>query len=166
VADRFSGPDFERDFPNVDGVMRSPNKSGCAIQPGEPHKLLQRVLAGIARHPNISGYVMIGLGCEVKPGAIHRPGSQAGSASARRTGPGLHDDSKRRGHFARPVEAGVAAVNKLLPFANAMKRTAQPLSKLILAENCGGSDGNSRHHRQSRLGRRFGMNSSATAEPR
>jgi len=23
------------------------------------------VLAGIARHPNISGYVMIGLGCEV-----------------------------------------------------------------------------------------------------
>jgi len=30
-----------------------------------PSDRLQRVLAGIARHPNITGYVLIGLGCEV-----------------------------------------------------------------------------------------------------
>src|SRR5206468_10324999 len=47
------------------------------------------------------------------------------------------------GGIRKTVEAGVAAVNKLLPFANALRRAPQPLSKLILAENCGGSDGNS-----------------------
>ena len=37
----------------------------------------------------------------------------------------------------------MAAVSKLLPLANDQRRTSQPISKLILAENCGGSDGNS-----------------------
>src|SRR3989440_11167282 len=59
VRDCFKGPDFQRDFPNVDGVIAFTHKGGCAMPLGEPHKLLQRVLAGIARHPNISGYVMI-----------------------------------------------------------------------------------------------------------
>src|SRR5207249_4053648 len=65
VKDRFKTDEFRRDFPDVDGVIAFTHKSGCAIQPGEPHQLLMRVLAGIARHPNIAGYVMIGLGCEV-----------------------------------------------------------------------------------------------------
>jgi altronate hydrolase len=34
-------------------------------------------------------------------------------------------------------------VAKLLPLANECRRTSQPISKLVLAENCGGSDGNS-----------------------
>jgi altronate hydrolase len=37
----------------------------------------------------------------------------------------------------------VQAITKLLPIANSQRRTTQPISKLILAENCGGSDGNS-----------------------
>src|SRR5439155_20967529 len=65
VKDRFKIEELRRDFPNVDGVVAFTHKSGCGIQPGEPHQLLMRVLAGIARHPNIAGYVMIGLGCEV-----------------------------------------------------------------------------------------------------
>src|SRR5439155_25523145 len=43
----------------------------------------------------------------------------------------------------RTVEAASSAVAKLLPMADALRRTSQPISKLILAENCGGSDGNS-----------------------
>ena len=34
-------------------------------------------------------------------------------------------------------------MSKLLPAANDLRRSAQPISKLVLAENCGGSDGNS-----------------------
>src|SRR5436190_5345971 len=59
VKDRFKTPDFQRDFPQVDGVMAFTHKAGCAMDPGLPQQVLQRVLAGIARHPNISGYVMI-----------------------------------------------------------------------------------------------------------
>jgi altronate dehydratase len=47
------------------------------------------------------------------------------------------------GGTRKTVEAAVEAVKKLLPAANALRRAPQPLSKLVLAENCGGSDGNS-----------------------
>ncbi len=47
------------------------------------------------------------------------------------------------GGVRKTVEAGVAAVVKLLREANELRRSPQPVSKLILAENCGGSDGNS-----------------------
>jgi altronate dehydratase len=43
----------------------------------------------------------------------------------------------------KTVEAGVNAVRKVLPWVNLHQRTPQPLSGLVLAENCGGSDGNS-----------------------
>src|SRR5262249_52869114 len=58
VRDRFRTPDFCWDYPNVDGVIAFTHKAGCGMDPGEPQQMLQRVLAGIARHPNISGYVM------------------------------------------------------------------------------------------------------------
>src|SRR5205823_6240855 len=142
VKDRFKTDEFRRDFPDVDGVIAFTHKSGCAIQPGGPHQLLQRVLAGVARHPNISGYVMIGLGCEVnqiqfivKDYKLDQP--QPGELAP------TFMTIQNAGGIRKTVEAGVAAVSKLLPAANAMRRTSLPISKLILAENCGGSDGNS-----------------------
>ena len=47
------------------------------------------------------------------------------------------------GGITRTVEAAVRAVRDLLPEANAWRRTEQPASKLCLAMECGGSDGNS-----------------------
>ena len=45
---------------------------------GEDHEQLNRVLAGFAKHPNIGGYLLVGLGCETAADAV--PGR------ARRTG--------------------------------------------------------------------------------
>ncbi|HWX21571.1 MAG TPA: altronate dehydratase family protein [Candidatus Binatia bacterium] len=142
VRDRFRTGDFHRDFPNIDGVIAFTHKAGCAMDPGKPQEILQRALAGIARHPNVSGYVMIGLGCEVNQveaiRKVHhldlcRPGESAPEFLNIQTAGGVR----------KTVEAGVAAVTRLLPGANALCRTALPLSKLVLAENCGGSDANS-----------------------
>ena len=139
VADRFKDL---REFPNVDGVIAFTHKSGCGIQLGEPNQLLQRVLAGLARHPNISGYVMIGLGCEVNQIQylvkdhkldIPQPGELAPTFMT----------IQNAGGVRKTVEAGVAAVQKLLPAVNDLCRSTQPISKLVLALNCGGSDGNS-----------------------
>jgi altronate hydrolase len=47
------------------------------------------------------------------------------------------------GGVRKTVEAGIRAVQELLPVANEARRTPQPVSELILATNCGGSDGNS-----------------------
>jgi altronate hydrolase len=47
------------------------------------------------------------------------------------------------GGIRKTVERATAEVAKLLPFANAARRSTQPVSELTLATNCGGSDGNS-----------------------
>jgi len=44
------------------------------------------------------------------------------------------------GGIRKTVQAGIAAIEKLLPTANAVERTTQPISKLTLALQCGGSD--------------------------
>jgi altronate hydrolase len=142
VKDRFKTDDFRRDFPNVDGVIAFTHKSGCAIQPGEPHQLLMRVLAGIARHPNIAGYVMIGLGCEVNQVQFIRQEFKLDELKPGETPPTFLT-IQGTGGVRRTVDAAAAAVTKILPIANDLRRARQPISKLILAENCGGSDGNS-----------------------
>ncbi|MHB8524479.1 MAG: UxaA family hydrolase [Limisphaerales bacterium] len=142
VKDRFRPEDLRRDFPNVDGVIAFTHKGGCATPLGEPHQLLQRVLAGIARHPNISGYVMIGLGCEVNQVQFIRKDFNLDKLRPGETAPAFMT-IQGTGGVRKTVEAGVNAVLKLLPPANALPRAPQPISKLILAENCGGSDGNS-----------------------
>jgi len=142
VAERFKSEQYRRDFPDVDGVLAVTHKSGCTTPPGGAADILRRVLVGFARHPNIAGYVMIGLGCE---------GNQISTLRKRFGLDVLRPDEpppafmtiQDVGGTGRTVEAAVAAVAKLLPLANGARRSAQPVSKLILAENCGGSDGNS-----------------------
>jgi len=81
---------------------------------------------------------MIGLGCEVNQVKSIR---QAHHLDDHGHGEGLFMEIQAKGGVRKTVEAGVAAVAKLLPIANALRRTAQPSAKLILAENCGGSYG-------------------------
>src|SRR5258708_26164177 len=51
-------------FPNVDGVIAIAHNAGCASRVGgDDYVRLQRVLAGMGRHPNVSSYIILGLGC-------------------------------------------------------------------------------------------------------
>ncbi len=44
-------------YPNVDGVAFRPHASGCGTDNGgEGMRLLQRTIAGYARHPNFAGF--------------------------------------------------------------------------------------------------------------
>lgn len=135
VAERFR--DVARDHPGVDGVVALSHRSGCGmIQGGDAHRLLERTLVGHALHPNVAAYVLVGLGCEV---------NQLGPMVDRRlTVPGARPavvSVQAAGGTLRGVEAAVRAVAALLPRAAAARRTPQPLSRLVLATNCGGSDG-------------------------
>ena len=54
------------DYPNVDGVIALPHKGGCGAHIGSRDLyIFQRTLAGIVHHPNVGGYVILSLGCEV-----------------------------------------------------------------------------------------------------
>jgi len=142
VKQRFPADDLRRDFPNVDGVLAFTHKSGCGLQMGEPHELLMRVLAGLTRHPNIAGYVLVGLGCEVNLVESMRRHCQLDQLRPGELVPTFLE-IQNVGGVRRTVEAATAAVTQLLPRANTARRTAQPISTLVLAENCGGSDAHS-----------------------
>src|SRR5207247_185885 len=52
-------------------------------------------------------------------------------------------DVQKAGGIRKTVERAAQEVAKLLPFANEARRSRQPVSELVLATNCGGSDANS-----------------------
>jgi altronate hydrolase len=141
VRDHFRTEPFRRDFPNMDGVVAFTHKTGCGMDAGEPREALQRVLTGMARHPNIAGFVMIGLGCEVN----HLDSIRQLDSWRKRADQGepAFLNIQNAGGVRKTVEVGIQAVMRLLPAANAQRRTPQPISHLVLAENCGGSDAHS-----------------------
>jgi len=62
IAHSFSGESLP---PNVDGVVAFPHGEGCGHTIGPDTEQLQRTLAGVLAHPNVSAAVIMGLGCEV-----------------------------------------------------------------------------------------------------
>jgi altronate hydrolase len=145
IAERIRAAGLLDAFPNVDGILPIVHKQGCAMQyDGADHRQLDRTLAGIARHPNVAAYILVGLGCETGQ-AIHLIENEGLELVQ------LHRPKRRPmvlsiqecGGIARTVEAGVKAVAELLPSVDQIRRVRLPASHLILGTNCGGSDGNS-----------------------
>jgi len=158
IAERFRDGRWQADFPNVDSVFAITHKGGCGLPfEGLDHQILERVLAGFAHHPNVAAYVIVGLGCEgahaqhlVETQHLtmrNSAGNESAASQRRHVANQLRSprvlNIQDEGGISKTVEAAVVAVFELLPEANACKRTEQPASKLCLAMECGGSDGNS-----------------------
>lgn len=130
----FTGQDPLAEFPNVDGVVALTHKTGCGMTMGEPLRLLRRTLAGFARHVNFSHVIAIGLGCEVNQlGPMLEEQKLAGRLR--------NMDIQEMGGTRKTVEAGIAFVREVLAEANQVTRVPVPASELIVALQCGGSDG-------------------------
>ena len=161
IADQFRGAALD-EFENVDGVIALTHTSGCGLVPdSEGGQILLRTLRGYAAHPNVAGLLVLGLGCEMVPGAAlsARSGQVAdlgmpgiGVPDGAKSGllAAIPDDTVVRsltiqeaGGVRASVRAGVAAVREMLPLVNARERVECDVSELVLALNCGGSDGNS-----------------------
>ncbi len=141
-------------FPNVDGVVAFTHPGGCGMQyDGEHHRILSRTLGGIAKHPNIGGYLIIGLGCEsgtigylvddqrlVQIEPPSQNGAAATAASGRRP---IVMSMQDMGGTQKTIEAASQKVAELLPQVNQFRRETISASEICLALKCGGSDGNS-----------------------
>jgi altronate hydrolase len=141
VKDKFR--DVQKEYPHIDGVLAITHKSGCGTKLfGEDHVALQRVLAGYAKHPNVAAYILIGLGCEVNQAAVMVDKQRMAVPGHPERRPFVVN-IQEAGGIRKTVERAAAEVRRLLPVANEARRTKQPISELVLATNCGGSDGNS-----------------------
>jgi altronate hydrolase len=146
VSRRFDTEVIKRDFPNIDGVIGITHQSGCAMQyAGMGHQMLARVLGGVAKHPNVGAYLLIGLGCETATMGYlldHQRLVQINGTNGDRRMPPVFS-MQDQGGTTKTVEAAVKKILELLPIANDVRREPIPASELILATECGGSDGNS-----------------------
>ncbi len=125
------------EFPNVDGVVALTHTSGCGMIPTSVGgSTLQRTLHGYAAHPNFSGLLMLGLGCEMVQVRSILDSAPIPSDT-------LVDTLtiQETGGIRATVAAGVAAIRAMLPELNQRVRTPAPISELVLGLNCGGSDG-------------------------
>ncbi|ANC31349.1 UxaA family hydrolase [Isoptericola dokdonensis] len=160
IADQFPQSVLD-DYENVDGVIALTHTSGCGLVPdSEGGQILLRTLRGYAAHPNVAGLLVLGLGCEMVPGAA----LSARSGAVTDLGmPGIgapdRDESSAllaaipgdtvvrsmtiqdTGGIRATVRAGVDAIRAMLPEVNARTRTDCDVSELVLGLNCGGSDG-------------------------
>jgi altronate hydrolase len=119
---------------NVDGIVAFPHGEGCGMSIGPDTRQLQRTLAGVLRHPNVSAAIILGLGCEVNQ-IDHYLGPGAPS-SDRLVGMTLQNTGGTRATVARAREFIAGMIDR----AAAEKRSPVPGSKLVLGTNCGGSD--------------------------
>lgn len=132
VADWFT-PARLTAFPNVDGVVPFVHELGCGMEKsGEPMDLLRRTLGGSIRNPNLAGAVVLALGCE-------RNNIRAFlQQESLEPGPLLHAIVLQEvGGTARAIEEGIAAIESMLPLANAVGRTPVPASQLTIGLQAG-----------------------------
>ena len=124
-------------YPNIDGIVALAHGTGCGMAgSGLGFEILDRVLWGHATHPNVGAAMFVGLGCEVMQ--IARMQSHFGAESTSHFhGLTIQDTGGTRA----TIDAIKDHVVGLLPQVNSVSRSAQPMSKLRVALQCGGSDG-------------------------
>ena len=136
IADHFT-PERLAAYPNVDGVVAFAQTSGCGMSsPSEHFDLLRRTIAGYARHANLAGVLIVGLGCERNQvaGLVESQGLLPGPLMRSFV---MQDTGGTRATIAE----GVATVQEMLPLANAAVRTPVSAAHLKIGLECGGSDG-------------------------
>jgi altronate hydrolase len=132
AAERIARMANERFADRIDGVHSFSHPYGCS-QLGDDLSYTQRVLAGLIRHPNAGGVLVLGLGCENNQMASLL--AQAGEIDQRRLRFFNTQD------VIDEVEEGLERVEELVAVMEADRREACPASDLVIGCKCGGSDG-------------------------
>jgi altronate hydrolase len=125
------------DYPNIDGVIALTQDNGCIIDyRGVIFDTFKRTAWGYATNPNMGGVMMVGLGCEGFQIPRFKEAYKVEEGDLFRT-----MTIQETGGTRKTVEKGVATVKEMLARVNDVKRETAPASELILALQCGGSDG-------------------------
>lgn len=122
----------ERFGDRCDGIFALPHNTGCS-QLGDDATMSQRILAGITRHPNAGGVLLLSLGCENNDLPHFLPVL------------GPVDETRVKTMVTQEVvgdemEAGMLLVESILSEMVKDVRQEVPVSSLVIGLKCGGSD--------------------------
>jgi arabinonate dehydratase len=137
IADAANRSGMLEDHPEIDGVVAFVHGTGCGMAAhGEGFDVLRRTQWGYATHPNVGAALMVGLGCEVFQ--IDRMKDEYGLVE------GDHFQTmtiQATGGTKKTVAEGLERIEAMLPVAARARRETRPAAEIILALQCGGSDG-------------------------
>jgi altronate hydrolase len=137
IAQEINRSGILKDYPNIDGVVALTQDNGCVIDyRGVIFDTFKRTAWGYATNPNMGGVMMVGLGCEGFQIPRFKEAYKVEEGETFRT-----MTIQETGGTRKTVAAGVEAVKAMLPAVNDVKRETCSASELILALQCGGSDG-------------------------
>ena len=132
AAEKIARSANERFAGVIDGVHAFAHPYGCS-QLGDDLGHTRAVLAGLLRHPNAGGVLVLGLGCENNQ--LDALLAEAGDV----------DRSRIRFFNTQDVfdevQSGVTALDELVARMRDDRRETVPASALVLGNKCGGSDG-------------------------
>jgi altronate hydrolase len=125
------------DYPSIDGVVPFVHGTGCAMNDrGEGFDILRRTQWGYASNPNLGGALLVGLGCEA-----FQIGRMKETYGITDTDTFQTMTIQEIGGTKKMIEWGVEKIKEMLPIAASARRETLPASELVLALQCGGSDG-------------------------
>jgi altronate hydrolase len=136
IADHFTAKRLAA-YPNVDGVIPLVHEIGCGMEmSGEPMELLRRTIAGHVRSPNVGGALIVALGCERNH--VHGLMEQEKLTT--------NDSLKtlvmqENGGTRKTIDAGIAAIEAILPVANRVQRQPLGAQHLKVGLQCDGAEG-------------------------
>ncbi|MDO8360948.1 MAG: altronate dehydratase family protein [Devosia sp.] len=136
IAEHFRDPRRLEPYGDVDGVVALTHKSGCSVADGSMSmSMLRRTLAGYAQHPNFSGVLMVGLGCE--DNQIDQLIDEWHLE--------LSDDLRKlvmqeTGGTRSSIAHGIEQVEAMLEKAAKKRRQPVPVGEIMVGLQCGGSD--------------------------
>ena len=114
------------------GALAFPHPFGCS-QLGEDQGITQKILAGMVRHPNAAGVLVLGLGCENNNIELFK------------TVLGEYDDRRVKflncQDFEDEIAEGVRLIDELKAHAATFSREPISVAELRVGLKCGGSDG-------------------------
>ncbi|MBE6619140.1 MAG: altronate dehydratase [Ruminococcaceae bacterium] len=117
---------------NIDGIYSYNHPYGCS-QLGQDCLMTLDYLAGLIKHPNAAGVLVVGLGCE------------NGNIDELKKRLGEYDESRVKflvcQESADEISEGVSIVKALAEISDTYRREKCPASDLIVGLKCGGSDG-------------------------
>ncbi|WP_413614859.1 altronate dehydratase family protein [Halomonas cupida] len=120
-----------------DGVVAITHGTGCAINTeSEGFAFLERVIAGYAQHPNFAFVLIIGLGCETNQvkALVQRSGLEDASRLS-------YFNIQEAGGTRSSIKMARERIMEMAVQHGPMVRQSVPLEHLVVALQCGGSDG-------------------------
>jgi altronate hydrolase len=132
TAERIARLAAQKSAGRVDNVVAFPHQFGCSQLGGDLDRT-RKLIAGLARHPNAGGVLILGLGCESNQ--LSKLLTEIPEA-----------ERERIRYFAAQstedeTEAGLTAVEELVQLAERDQRVPCELKDLVVGLKCGGSDG-------------------------